>query len=62
MPSATERLIKPYTFPMLRVLLPKATDFNPVVAGQVLMCLRELSSVGGEEFAPHIRAEADVTN
>ena len=52
--SATQRLIKPYTFPMLRVLLPKATDSNPVVAGQVLICLRELSSVGGEAFAPHI--------
>jgi serine/threonine-protein kinase mTOR len=52
--SATQRLIKPYALPMLRVLLPKANDANPVVAGQVLMCLGELSSVGGEEFAPHI--------
>ncbi|KIJ55748.1 hypothetical protein M422DRAFT_24274 [Sphaerobolus stellatus SS14] len=52
--NATQRLIKPYALPMLRVLLPKATDPNPVVAGQVLMCLGELSSVGGEEFEPHI--------
>ncbi|KAF8519025.1 phosphatidylinositol 3-kinase [Hysterangium stoloniferum] len=52
--SATQRLIKPYALPMLRVLLPKATDANSIVAGQVLMCLGELSSVGGEEFAPHI--------
>lgn len=52
--SATQRLIKPYALPMLRVLLPKATDSNPIVAGQVLLCIGELSSVGGEDFAPHI--------
>lgn len=45
---------------MLRVLLPKATDPNSVVAGQVLMCLGELSSVGGEEFEPHIPAIMSV--
>ena len=39
---------------MLKVLLPKANDTNPIVAGQILMCLGELSSVGGEEFTPHI--------
>lgn len=52
--SATQRLIKPYALSMLRVLLPKATDANPVVAGQVLLCIGELSSVGGGDFSPHI--------
>jgi serine/threonine-protein kinase mTOR len=51
--SATHRLIKTYSLSMLKVLLPKTTDANPVVAGQTLLCLGELSSVGGEAFIPH---------
>ncbi|KAI0078720.1 phosphatidylinositol 3-kinase [Panus rudis PR-1116 ss-1] len=50
--SATQRLIKPYAIPMLRVHLPKADDPNPIVAANVLMCLGELSCVGGEEVLP----------
>ncbi|KAG2355693.1 atypical PIKK FRAP protein kinase [Suillus spraguei] len=52
--SATQRLIKPYALPMLRVLLQKANDSNPAVAANVLMCLGELAAVGGEDVAPHI--------
>ncbi|OBZ74140.1 Phosphatidylinositol 3-kinase tor2 [Grifola frondosa] len=52
--SATQRLIKPYAIPMLRVLLPKANDNNPTVAANVLMCLGELSCVGGEDVVPHV--------
>ncbi|KAJ3547494.1 hypothetical protein NM688_g5399 [Phlebia brevispora] len=52
--SATQRLIKPYAIPMLRVLLPKANDANPTVAANVLMCLGELSAVGGEDVLPHV--------
>ncbi|KAI0924480.1 hypothetical protein AcW2_005356 [Taiwanofungus camphoratus] len=52
--SATQRLIKPYAIPMLRVLLPKANDSNPTVAANVLMCLGELSRVGGEDVMPHV--------
>jgi serine/threonine-protein kinase mTOR len=39
---------------MLRVLLLKANDPNPVVAANVLMCLGELSCVGGEDVKPHV--------
>ena len=47
--GATQSLIKPYAMPMLKNLLPKASDPNPTVAANVLMCLGELTCVGGEE-------------
>jgi hypothetical protein len=52
--SATQRLIKPYALPMLRVLLLKANDPNATVAANVLMCLGELACVGGEDVNPHV--------
>ena len=52
--GATNRLIKPYAIPMLKVLLPKANDPNPIVAANILMCLGELTRVGGEEVLPHV--------
>ncbi|KAH9940814.1 atypical/PIKK/FRAP protein kinase [Epithele typhae] len=52
--NATQRLIKPYAIPMLRVLLPKANDTNPTVSANILMCLGELACVGGEEVMPHV--------
>lgn len=52
--SATQRLIKPYALPMLRVLLQKANDVSPTVAANVLMCLGELTCVSGEEALPHV--------
>lgn len=39
---------------MLRVLLQKANDSNPTVAANVLMCLGELTCVGGEDAMAHI--------
>ncbi|KAK7056413.1 phosphatidylinositol kinase-related protein kinase tor1 [Paramarasmius palmivorus] len=52
--SATQRIIKPYAIPMLKVLLRKANDSNPIVAANVLMCLGELTCAGGETVVPHI--------
>jgi FKBP12-rapamycin complex-associated protein len=52
--SATQRLIKPYALPMLRVLILKANDPNSTVAANVLMCLGELACVGGEDAIPHV--------
>ncbi|KAI0718027.1 atypical/PIKK/FRAP protein kinase [Cerioporus squamosus] len=52
--NATQRLIKPYSIPMLRVLLPKANDPNPTVSSNILMCLGELACVGGEDVMPHV--------
>ena len=39
---------------MLRALLPKANDPNPIVAAHVLMCLGGLAHVGGEDALPHV--------
>ncbi|KAJ3508971.1 hypothetical protein NMY22_g16449 [Coprinellus aureogranulatus] len=53
--SATQRLIKPYSIPMLRALIQKANDSNPAVAANIMMCLGELSCVAGESAMPHIQ-------
>jgi FKBP12-rapamycin complex-associated protein len=39
---------------MLRVLLRKANDPIPTVAANVLTCLGELASVGGEDAIPYV--------
>lgn len=52
--SHTQRLIKPYALPMLRVLLLKAHDPSPVVAAHIIMCLGELVCVGGEDAIEHV--------
>ncbi|KAL1687363.1 armadillo-type protein [Schizophyllum commune] len=52
--GATQRLIKPYALPMLRVLMVKADDVNPTVSANVLMCLGELACVGGEDAMAHV--------
>jgi serine/threonine-protein kinase mTOR len=52
--NATQRLIKPYALPMLKMLLQKADDSNPTVAANVLMCLGELACAAGEDAMPHV--------
>ncbi|KZV96365.1 FAT-domain-containing protein [Exidia glandulosa HHB12029] len=51
---ATQPLIKSYALSMLSVLLPKASDPNVSVAANALICLGELSTVGGEDFLPYV--------
>ncbi|KAI9050994.1 hypothetical protein LZ554_005104 [Drepanopeziza brunnea f. sp. 'monogermtubi'] len=50
----SQRLIKPYVDPMVTVLLPKASDPNPAVAGTVLKAIGDLSTVGGEDMIPYL--------
>jgi len=52
--SSTQRLIKPYALPMLRVLLLKANDVNPSVVANVLMCVGELVCISGEDAIPYV--------
>lgn len=52
--TATQPLIKSYALPMLTVLLPKASDPNAAVAAHALMCIGELSIVGGEDFLQYV--------
>ncbi|XP_006461830.1 hypothetical protein AGABI2DRAFT_151451 [Agaricus bisporus var. bisporus H97] len=47
--SCTQRFIKPYALPILRVMLQKANDVNPTISANVLMCLGELVSIAGED-------------
>lgn len=49
-----QKLIKPYVDPMITVLLPKASDPNPDVAGTVLKAIGDLSTVGGEDMIPYL--------
>ncbi|KAK0644594.1 armadillo-type protein [Cercophora newfieldiana] len=46
-------LVKPYVNSILEVLLPKALDPVPAVAGTVLEALGELCAVGGESMLAH---------
>lgn len=39
---------------MLKVLLDKANDPNPIVSANILKCLGELTSIGGGEISPHV--------
>jgi serine/threonine-protein kinase mTOR len=50
----TNRLIKPYSLPMLKVLLPKAADPNVTVASNIILSLGELVVAGGEDALPHV--------
>ncbi|KIW08226.1 uncharacterized protein PV09_01154 [Verruconis gallopava] len=55
--GASSKLIKPYVQPMVKVLLPKATDPNPEVASTTLQAIGNLAEVGGEdmkEFIPEL--------
>ena len=52
--SASQRLIKPYVEPILKVLIPKAKDPSPGVASKVLVAIGELSQVGCEDLVPYL--------
>ncbi|KAG8833646.1 phosphatidylinositol kinase- protein kinase tor1 [Serendipita sp. 399] len=52
--KATERLIKPYTSALLKVVLPKASDTNSIFSRYMIECIGVLAVIGGEELVPHI--------
>ncbi|KAJ3227345.1 phosphatidylinositol kinase- protein kinase tor1 [Clydaea vesicula] len=51
-----QRLIKPYIDPILKVLIPKAkgASSNASVTAKILVCLGELSTIGGEDLLPYL--------
>ncbi|KAK9379012.1 armadillo-type protein [Kockiozyma suomiensis] len=51
---STKGLIKPYVNPMIKVLLPKASDSSTATAASVISALGELARVGGEDLIPYI--------
>lgn len=52
--SSSQRLIKPYVEPMVKVLLPKAKDSSTTVASSIMACLGELAQVGGEDLVVYL--------
>lgn len=48
------QIVKPYVDPLVRTLLPKATDQNVGVASTTLQAIGELATVGGTDLLPYI--------
>ena len=48
------QLVKPYVNPLVKTLLPKATDANTGVASTSLQAIGELATVGGTDLLPYI--------
>ena len=48
------QLVKPYVDPLVKTLLPKATDQNVGVASTTLQAIGELATVGGTDLVPYI--------
>ena len=48
------QLVKPYVNPLVKTLLPKATDANSGVASNTLQAIGELATVGGTDLLPYI--------
>ena len=52
--SNASQLVKPYVDPLIKVLVPKATDPNSAVAATVIAAIGDLSTVGGTDLLPYL--------
>jgi FKBP12-rapamycin complex-associated protein len=52
--AASQRLVKPYVDPILKVLLQKISDPSPAVASQIMTAVGELAQVGREDLVPYL--------
>lgn len=50
----TSQLVRPYCDPLVKTLLPKASDSNSSVASASLKAIGELATIGGSELVPYI--------
>ncbi|KAJ3130914.1 phosphatidylinositol kinase- protein kinase tor1 [Physocladia obscura] len=50
---ASQRLVKPYVSPIMRVLLPKTKESSASVSAKALAAIGELSQVGCEDLLPY---------
>lgn len=50
----TSQLVKPYCEPLVKTLLPKASDANASVASASLKAIGELATIGGSDLVPYI--------
>jgi len=49
-----QQIVRPYVKVVVKILLPKATDSNAVVASTVIRAIGDLSTVGGKELMCYI--------
>ena len=47
-------IVKPYTDPLVKTLLPKSTDANSTVAAATIKAIGELATLGGRDLLPYI--------
>ena len=50
----TSQIVRPYVDPLVKTLLPKATDHNVAVASATIKAIGELATVGGTDLLPYI--------
>ena len=48
------QIVKPYVEPLVKTLLPKATDPNVGVAATTIKAIGELATIGGKDLVPYI--------
>lgn len=48
------QIVKPYVDPLVKTLLPKATDSNAAVASTTIKAIGELATVGGRDMLPYV--------
>ena len=49
-----QQIVKPYVKTIIRILVPKATDSNAIVASTVIRAIGDLSTVGGKDLVSYI--------
>jgi FKBP12-rapamycin complex-associated protein len=49
-----QQIVKPYVHTIIKILIPKATDSNAVVASTVIRAIGDLTTVGGRDMVPYI--------
>ena len=49
-----QQLVRPYVQQIIKTMVPKATDPNPIVASTVIRAIGDISTVGGKELMVHI--------
>ncbi|MCJ1320534.1 phosphatidylinositol kinase- protein kinase tor1 [Xylographa vitiligo] len=52
--SSAQQIVRPYVETIVKILIPKATDSNPIVASTVIRAIGDLSTVGGKDLLPYI--------
>ena len=49
-----QQLVRPYVQQIIKTMMPKATDSNPIVSSTVIRAIGDISTVGGKDLMVHI--------